>query len=153
MENQSCTIDDKRISYKAGWISKVDRSIPLDRVQDINIRKDCCMRMFGVSQIDIQTAGAGGVPGAAEVSLLAPRNAEALRERIMEKRDAVVLKGIHSMGGVDWAPKPSGYTGPVVRGVPTTATTVSMESDIRELKDAVLRIERAIDGGIKVKSI
>ena len=43
-KSQHCTVDDRRIHYNSGWINKKEKTIPLDRVQDIGIESGCLQR-------------------------------------------------------------------------------------------------------------
>ncbi|KAI8895272.1 bacterial PH domain-containing protein [Globomyces pollinis-pini] len=130
MKNQECTVDDKRIHYKSGWLNKEDKYIPLDRVQDLNIRRGWLARIIGVASIDIQTAGAGGAEGRAEATLIAPTDPDAVRDLIVRKRDQLVL-GIHPAvkgGGIDSVSQPT--SNPI------------MATDINEIKSTLLRMEQ-----------
>ncbi|KAJ3253026.1 hypothetical protein HK103_001036, partial [Boothiomyces macroporosus] len=101
IESQDCTVDEKRIHFKVGWFNKEDKLIPLDRIQDVNIIQGFTHRMFGVSQIDIQTAGNSGQNSTgAEASLIAPIDPHVVRREIMERRDKLVLGG--ALSGVDF---------------------------------------------------
>lgn len=77
-------------------LSKEDKLIPLDRIQDANIRADCCSRLCGVSILTIQTAG--GLPSP-ELVIIAPRDVDGLRSMIMDRRDRLVENGVPSDGG------------------------------------------------------
>ncbi|KAJ2993124.1 hypothetical protein HDV02_002634 [Globomyces sp. JEL0801] len=130
MKNQICSVDDKRIHYKSGWINKEDKYIPLDRVQDINIQRGLFARMMGVANIAIQTAGAGNGEGRAEATLIAPTNPDLVRDLIVMKRDQLVLggNGMLSGGGIDSMVQPK--SNPI------------MATDLNEIKNAVLRMEQ-----------
>ena len=43
-KSQHCTVDDRRIHYNAGWVNRKEKTIPLDRVQDIGIESGCMQR-------------------------------------------------------------------------------------------------------------
>jgi hypothetical protein len=88
MGSQQVHIDDKRINYKSDcWFVRTDKMVPLERIQDVNITQDCIARACGISNISIQTAGGGDK---AEVTIVAPKNPQQLRDRIMATRDAFV---------------------------------------------------------------
>ncbi|KAJ3127682.1 hypothetical protein HK100_009600 [Physocladia obscura] len=132
-KNQSCVIDDHRIHFKRGWLNKEDKLIPLDRVQDVNVKQGLLSRILGVYHLDIQTAGAGGA--GAEATLIAVKDFEATRRIIISKRDALVHGGVGG-GGVDTT----------IRNVPSS--TNQMQIDITALKDSVLRIEQILKSEI-----
>ncbi|GLD94447.1 hypothetical protein PINS_up003058 [Pythium insidiosum] len=90
VEAQKCHITDRRVVFESGWLNHSNKNIPLDRIQDVNIRQDCIQQCFGVKTLEIQTAGMGGgvLP---EARLIAPVDATMVRDVIMERRDALVL--------------------------------------------------------------
>lgn len=88
MKTQSVTLDDSKIRYKSdSYLMNEDKLIPLDRIQDININENCMQRCCCITEIQIQTAGGGNIP---EVRIIAPKNAQALRDEIMRCRDEFV---------------------------------------------------------------
>jgi hypothetical protein len=95
MSSQQLLLDDKRINYKSDcWLVRTDKMVPLERIQDVNITQDCFGRCCSISNIAIQTAGGGNK---AEITIIAPKNPQQLRDRIMATRDAfVVSSGLHT---------------------------------------------------------
>jgi putative membrane protein len=63
-----------------GWLVRKRRAIPLARVQGVGVRADLFMRLFGVAQVIVQTAGGTG-SGDAEASIGEVTLAEAERLR------------------------------------------------------------------------
>ncbi|KAJ3332732.1 hypothetical protein HDU76_013279 [Blyttiomyces sp. JEL0837] len=143
IRSQSCTIDDKRIHYKVGFINKVDKLIPLDRIQDINIDEGCCARCFHVANLEIQTAGAGGGEEAgAEAKLIAPMGVADVRKIIIERRDKLVFGSGGGGGGA------AGFV-----HVKETQPGMSpvMAADIHALKESVARIEKYVEVAVHKK--
>ncbi|KAJ3323051.1 hypothetical protein HDV06_002497 [Boothiomyces sp. JEL0866] len=133
MNSQDCTIDDNRIHFKTGWFNKEDKLIPLDRIQDVNIIQGYVHRLFGVSQLDIQTAGnSGQAQNGAEARLIAPLDPEQVRKEIMDRRDRVVLGSTSS--GIDYM-KPSTQPAPI---------TMDIVQELREIKVLVRNIESKV---------
>ncbi|MDZ7726481.1 MAG: PH domain-containing protein [Candidatus Campbellbacteria bacterium] len=75
--------DEFRKEY--GVINKKYASIPYDRIQNVDISRGLLQRIFGLSEIRIQTAGQSGLV-IAEGSLpgLSKENAEDLRELLLD---------------------------------------------------------------------
>ncbi|GLD94449.1 hypothetical protein PINS_up003060 [Pythium insidiosum] len=90
IESQRCHVTDRRVVFESGWLDHSNKNIPLDRIQDVNVRQDCVQQCFGVKTLEIQTAGMGGGLEP-EARLIAPANAMMVRDVIMERRDALVL--------------------------------------------------------------
>lgn len=126
---QKCTISDRRIVFKTGWLNRSTKFIPLDRIQDVNVQENWLQRMFKVKAIEIQTAGSGR-PHQAEMVLLAPANAASVRDAIMERRDLLVI----GSGG---------------SGEHKTTDGTVLSAEVRELKDAMVRIEGLLQTGLQ----
>lgn len=80
------TITDEQIESKSGvfWQRKV--TVPYTKVTNIDITQGPVQRMYNVGTIHVQTAGAGGAPGAiAELRLTGVRDLEQWRDVIMAR--------------------------------------------------------------------
>ena len=61
-------------------------SIPYERVQNVDIKRGVFARVFGYSQINIQTAGFSAMPGAeAMIPAVSVEEAEITRDFLMKK--------------------------------------------------------------------
>ncbi|KAJ3219792.1 hypothetical protein HDU67_009604 [Dinochytrium kinnereticum] len=133
MKRQTCTVDDTRLHFQAGWLSTTDKLIPLDRIQDLAVSQGILARCCGVSNLEVQTAGSGSA--GAEAYLIAPKNPKEVRDMIMKKRDALVLGG----GG--------GGGKPVVEAQP--GASPEMLAEVKAIRDVVARIERQVEQGVR----
>ncbi len=70
-------IDGDRLIIHSGWLQKAKKTIPLERIQSLNLEQTMVHRLTGTTKIIVETAGATG----AEVSIRAldMTKAEALR--------------------------------------------------------------------------
>lgn len=136
---QKCTVTDRRVVIHSGWLNRSTKFIPLDRIQDVNIHESWLHRMFKITAIEIQTAGSGR-PHRPEGFLLAPANAISVRDAIMERRDKLVL-GLGGDGGV----APYGIDG----NNAGREDNVALSTQVRELKESMMRIEGLLDTGLK----
>lgn len=144
MESQECTIDEKRIRLKTGWITKQDKTIPLDRVQDITIEEGLLQRICGVTSLHIQTAGSSNADGAAEGILYAPKDAKAVRDAVMSKRDALVFLGGggRTRGGGGRAASSSSQGGVV-------SDSAALLAEMVTLRESVQRMEKTVAEGLR----
>lgn len=128
-------IDNKRITQKYDAICmSSERTVPLDRIQDVNVSRDCCNKLTGTSSISIQTAG-GGPQGAAEIKLFAPLNCQMVRDQIIFARDNAVQYGGHDgMGGAS--------------STNVTTPLLGNTNDINTMKESILRIEKLVQVGV-----
>ncbi len=85
----SYTLTDQRIAIEAGVISRQEKIIPIDRVQDCTTRQSIVGRLIGYGRVEIDAAGAQG----AEVLDHLPRPGE-FRDQVFvqsEKRRGVTV--------------------------------------------------------------
>lgn len=72
--------DEVRIT--SGVLSRNARSIPYERIQDVNIEQKLLPRIFGLAAVRLETGSSGGDDG--ELNLVSLEEAERLRLRIRE---------------------------------------------------------------------
>ncbi len=71
-----------------GWLVRKRRTIPLARVQGVDVRADLFMRMLGVTDIVVQTAGGGAGEPEASIGEVSLAEAERLRFALLHGRRA-----------------------------------------------------------------
>ena len=70
---------------RSGVLSRKHRVIPLARVQNVEVRQSALQRLFGVAELRVETAGAGGDTEAV-LSVLRRDEAQALRTAVLAQR-------------------------------------------------------------------
>ena len=55
-EHLSATLTETSIHLKKGYIMKVEKTIPLEKIQDLGMRTGPLLDMFGLASIQIETA-------------------------------------------------------------------------------------------------
>ncbi|KAJ3381444.1 hypothetical protein HDU92_005326 [Lobulomyces angularis] len=145
MQNQTCTVDDYRINLKQGYFNKEDKMIPLDRIQDVNIKASWYSRLFGVSQIAIQTAGGMNPDGTPEGLLESVKDPKRVRDIIIGKRDKLVHEGAPGSSssngnGLDG--------GTFVNKQPAKTSDPSVLKELIAIKDVLHRMENNKNGGL-----
>jgi putative membrane protein len=84
----SWRVDDDDISITSGVFSRNHRTIPFDRIQDVNIEQGLFARMLGLAKVTLETGGGDkGDEGALDA--IAIEDATALRDHIRAHRAAV----------------------------------------------------------------
>ncbi len=69
-----------------GWLVKKHRSIPLARVQGVDIRAPLISRLMGLADVVVQTAGGGGGEAEARIGSIPLSDAEKLRAQLISGR-------------------------------------------------------------------
>lgn len=59
-------ISDKEIIIKSGILAKKQRTIPIERVQNLNVKQDLIQRILGIARLQIETAGDTSAEGVLE---------------------------------------------------------------------------------------
>ena len=79
------------IRIDSGILSRTHRSIPFDRIQDVDISQGPLARLLGIAKVKLETGGSAA-PGQEEgvLSAIALSRAEALREHVRARRGLVI---------------------------------------------------------------
>lgn len=67
----------------SGLLVRKRRVIPIARVHGVNVRADLFMRMLGLVEVVVQTAGGGGTEPEAKIGAITLADAEVLRSRLL----------------------------------------------------------------------
>lgn len=84
------TVTADQIRMKWGWIWLADKTIPLDRVQDIQVERSITARVLGLVQVEVNSAGGAG---SIKLSYLDLAHAELLKRELN-------LRGLDSAANV-----------------------------------------------------
>ncbi len=83
-----CELTTRALRFKKGVWFHVERTIPLDKIQDLTFKEGPLLRYLGLSILKIETAGQTG-QGGADLSLIGIVDAHQFRERVLDQRDEV----------------------------------------------------------------
>lgn len=83
-----CELTSRSLRFKKGYIFQTERTIPLDKIQDLTFKEGPLLKYFGLSILKIETAGNTG-QGAADLSLIGIINAADFRTKVFNQRDVV----------------------------------------------------------------
>jgi putative membrane protein len=81
-------LTDRSLHLRKGVWFKVDKTIPLDKIQDVALHHGPVMQSLGLCTLRVETAG-GSAQGTADAMLTGVVDAEAFRDAILEQRDLV----------------------------------------------------------------
>jgi membrane protein YdbS with pleckstrin-like domain len=83
-----CVLEDRSIRFKKGIFIEVEKTIPLENIQDITFIEGPILRRFHLSILKFETAG-HSEGQAHDMQLVGIIEAHEFRARILEKRDAL----------------------------------------------------------------
>lgn len=101
-------VGDSEIRIDKGVFSRVHRSIPFDRIQDVDIRQGPVARLLGLAKVKFETGGGSGQPGQEEGVLAAVtlERAEELRRLVRGRRGGAAAVAEVADGTVDAVAEP-----------------------------------------------
>jgi putative membrane protein len=83
----SCELSDKVLHFKKGILWRVEKSIPLENIQDLTFRQGLFMRMLGLSILEVETAGGQGNRMGGDLTLIGIVNPLEFREVVLAQRE------------------------------------------------------------------
>lgn len=123
----SCQITSKNLKFSKGLILHIEKTIPLENIQDLSFVGGPVLRAFGLTLIRIETAGGGGGHHQNMMSMLGINNAEAFKTEILLQRERVIREK-HGHG------QPA-----------ATAQTITESQLLLEIRDELVGIRKALE--------
>lgn len=98
MESRKAAVTDKQIVYKWGyygcfcccWNEKI-KTVPLDKITDLQIQQGCVQRCFDIKEIRVETASANQQEP--EMSLVGIKQTDEIRSMVLQMRDDIQSNG------------------------------------------------------------
>lgn len=90
-------LTDDAVVIQSGVLSRNRRTIPFDRVQDVDIERKLLARLFGLARVNLETGGAGENEGALDSVSMA--EAERLRGVIRRRAAQAHAEPVTDVGG------------------------------------------------------
>jgi putative membrane protein len=83
-----CELTTRSLRFEKGFIFHVERTIPLDKIQDLTFKEGPLLKAFGLSILKIETAGNTG-QGMSDLTLIGIIDAANFRNKVLDQRDKV----------------------------------------------------------------
>ncbi len=90
----SATLTSRSLLVQKGVFTKIEKTIPLEKITDLSTTEGPIMRYVGLKKIEIETAGQSGAAGSSLVSLLGIINTDDFRSKVLAQRDLVTGREI-----------------------------------------------------------
>ncbi len=92
-----CTLTHKQLKFSKGLILHIEKTIPLENIQDLSFIGGPVLRAFGLTLIKVETAGGGGAHANNMMSMIGVDNAEEFKMMILNQREKIIKeKNQHS---------------------------------------------------------
>lgn len=92
-------ISDRELHIESGVLTRRRRSIPVERIQNIEIQRPLLARLSGTAKVRVETAGSAGAEGVLE--LISLETAYQLRDTIRAYQQVIASGTEGDAGGVD----------------------------------------------------
>ena len=87
IDSWECTLTSRALHVKKGIFTKIEKTVPLEKITDLQMMQSWLMRRFGLYRISVETAGQSG-PGSL-ISLMGITDTEAFRQAVLDQRDTL----------------------------------------------------------------
>ena len=117
----SYRITPKEIVIQSGVINRKNRSIPLERVQNIQIEQSLLPRMMGTAKVKVETAGSSSTEGVLEYVSLSEAHSIRQAVRTFKRQQAAAELGADASdpeAATDEATEPAAETGEEIFAMP-----------------------------------
>lgn len=85
-----CQLTSKNLRFSKGMIFHIEKTVPLENIQDLSFYGGPILRSFGLTLIRIETAGGGGQHANNMMSMLGINDAENFKLEILNQREKVI---------------------------------------------------------------
>jgi putative membrane protein len=124
LDSHKCTLTNRTLKVSKGIMTKIEKTVPLDRITDLAIVQGPLMRFFDIEALSVETAGQASAGSL--VRLAGIKEGRKFRDAVLAQRDKVV--------------------GSFEDGAPRVETSASSNNEsvevLKEIRDVLKRIEK-----------
>lgn len=124
LDSHKCTLTNRNLKVSKGIFTKVEKTVPLDRITDLGVVQGPLMRYFDIEALSVETAGQSGMGSL--VQLQGIKGGRDFRDAVLRQRDLVV--GSKEDGGT-------------VASTSSLAANTSTTQLLTEIRDSLVRLE------------
>jgi putative membrane protein len=85
-DHLECNLTDRHIQFRKGVMFKVEKTIPLENIQDLTFIQNPFLNAFDLRILKIETAGSGN-PQGSDMQLIGIENMEHFKDLVMSQRE------------------------------------------------------------------
>ncbi|UCE94705.1 MAG: PH domain-containing protein, partial [Flavobacteriaceae bacterium] len=90
-ENLKCTLTDRHLIFSKGAFFKVEKTIPLENIQDLTFLQNPILNLLELKVLKIETAGSSN-PDGSDMKLIGIIDSENFKKLVLEERELLVRK-------------------------------------------------------------
>ena len=117
-----CQLTEKQLKFSKGLILHIEKTIPLENIQDLSFIGGPVLRYFGLTLIRVETAGGGGHHGTNMMSIPGINDAEEFKTLILNQREKVIKA------------KSQGYSSAPSTSVSSDKILLDIKNELSEIK-------------------
>ncbi len=88
LASHSCVLSNRSLKVSKGVLTKIEKTVPLDRITDVGIVQGPIMRYFKIEALSVETAGQSSVGSLIRLSGI--KEGRKFRDAVLAQRDMVV---------------------------------------------------------------
>jgi len=92
-ENLVCTLTETTLEFKKGVLFKVEKTIPLENIQDLTFIENPILKFFDLRILKIETAGHSNAQGS-DMKLIGIIEPREFRSKVLKQRERIKTKGV-----------------------------------------------------------
>lgn len=112
-ESMEAELTERSLNYRKGLFFKVEKTIPLEQIQDLTIHEGPFLKALGICSLAVETAGQN-TAGGGMARLTGIKDARDFRNAVLARRDVLKAGGSSAHDSVSGAAAASGDLGKVV---------------------------------------
>jgi len=97
-EHLACRLTSSHLEFKKGILFRVEKTIPLENIQDLTFIDNPFLRWFDLRILKIETAGSSN-PTGSDMKLIGIIDTPDFKEQVLEQRTIIRNKALTMMGG------------------------------------------------------
>lgn len=118
-----CQLTEKQLKFSKGLILHIEKTIPLENVQDLSFIGGPVLRYFGLTLIRVETAGGGGGHSTNMMSIPGINDAEEFKMMILTQREKVIKE------------KNQGYSSAPSINISSDKILLDIKNELTEIKN------------------
>ena len=92
-ENLICTLTDRNLDFKKGVLFKVEKTIPLENIQDLTFIENPLLKAFNLRILKIETAGQSN-PQGSDMKLIGIIDSAEFKNKVLRQRELLKSEGL-----------------------------------------------------------
>jgi len=87
-EKLECTLTERHLEFKKGIFFRVEKTIPLENIQDLTFLDNPFLRIFDLRILKVETAGNSN-PNGTDMKLIGILEAAGFKEKVLQQREVL----------------------------------------------------------------